>query len=196
MKGRKRRGRFGTLLFALPIVLIALVVAYQLISETYFNSGTLSVAAQSSGKYYPQVVLKVTATVGTQAGTTPFTLSVTQGTYTVNFSPMPWYSTPLSRTVSVVAGRTSYAVGVYDPIVKGVSVEANQFNVTSISAKHGVTPLVVINKMSVYAVIQGGPTGTIIIQPSQNYTNVFGSAGTYTFSILGADVPNLVVSVA
>jgi hypothetical protein len=196
LKGRKKRGRFGTFLFALPIIFFAVVIAYQLISETYFNSGSLTVAAQSSGKYYQAVPLNVTASVGKQTGTTPFTISLTQGSYTVNFLPIQWYSTPASRFVSVVAGRNSYALGVYDPIVRGVSIESNQFNVTSISAKHGVTPIVWTNGMSSYAVIQGGPSGNIIIQPSQNYTFVFQSAGTYTFNLFDSRAPDLVVLVS
>jgi len=195
MRGRKKRGKFGTLLFALPVILFVIIIAYQLILVNYFQSGTMIVEAQSTGKYYRVVGLNVSVNVGTQAGTTPLTLSLTQGSYTVTFPTIQWYSTPQSRTASVVAGRTTYAVGVYDPIVKKVSIEGNQFNATTVSAKHGVTPLIWINKMSGYAVLQGGPTGTIIIQPAQNYTYVFQNAGTYTFALFGTSAPDLTVSV-
>jgi hypothetical protein len=196
MKSRRKRGRFGTLLFALPIILFVLVIAYQLISETYFNTGTLIVEAKSSGRYYPAVSLNASVSVGTRGGTTPATLSLTQGTYTVVFTTVQWYTTPQSRTINVVAGKTSYALGVYDPIVKGVSIEGNQFNATTISAKHGVTPIVLINRMSGYAVIQGAPDGTIIIQSAQNYTHVFQNAGTYTLTLFDTSAPGLTVSVA
>ena len=196
MKRRGKRGRFGTLLFVLPTVLIALVVAYQLISVTYFNTGTLIVEAQSSGRYYQPIDLNVSVSVGIRGGTTPVTLTLTQGTYTAVFTPVPWYSTPQSRTVSVAAGRTSYAIGVYDPVVKGVTIVGGQFNATTISVKHAVTPFILINRMSGYAVIQGSPSGTIIIQPAQNYTNVFQNVGTYSLTLLGTGSPELTVSVS
>lgn len=196
MKNRKKRGKFGTLLFALPIAVFVLVIAYQLISETYFNSGTLVVAAQSSGKYGPVVGLNVSVSVESRGGTTPITLSLVQGTYMVIFPSVQWYSTPESRSVGVVAGRTAYVLGVYDPIVKGVSIEGSQFNGTTVSAKHGVTPLVLINKMSGYAVLMGAPDGTIIIQPARNYTHVFQSTGTYMLTLFGTSSPSLTVVVS
>lgn len=196
MKGRRKRGRYGTLLFALPIVLFALVIAYQLISETYFNSGTLIVQAQSSGRYNQSVDLNVLVSVGTRGGTTPVTIPLIQGTYTVVFPSVQWYSTPEPRTVSVVAGKTSYAIGVYEPVVKGVSIENGQFNATTMSVKHLVTPFVLINRMSGYAVIQGGPTGTIIIQPAQNFTYVFQNVGTFTLNLFGTSSPDLTVAVS
>lgn len=122
-------------------------------------------------------------------------LSLTQGTYTVVFSSVKWYSTPLPRTVSVLAGKTAYALGVYDPIVKGVSIEGSRFNATTTSVKHGVTPFVLINKMSSFAVVQGGPTGTIIIQSAKNFTYVFQNAGTYTLTLSGTSAPDLTVAV-
>jgi hypothetical protein len=202
MKGRKKRGRYGTLLFAVPIVVVVLAVAYQLISVTYFNTGTLVVQAQSSARYYPSVFLNVSASVGalsgstgTQEGQTPLTLSLTQGAYTVSFPTVQWYSAPQSRMVNILAGKTSYAVGVYDPIVKGVAIESNQFNATAISAKHGVTPVVWVNKMNSYAVVQGAPTGTIMIQPMTNYTYVFQTPGKYTITLFGAHAPVLNVSI-
>lgn len=196
MKARKKRGRFGTLLFALPIMIFVLVIAYQLISETYFNSGTLVVEAQSSGRYSSVMDLNVSVSLGTRGGTTPLTLPLTQGSYTVVYQSIQWYSTPQSRTVDVVAGKTSFALGVYLPIMKGISIESNQFNVTNISAKHSVTPIVMINRMSGYAVIQGGPADTIIIQPMQNYTYVYRNAGTYTLTLFGTGSPDLIVSVS
>jgi hypothetical protein len=195
MKGRRKRGRFGTLLFVLPIAIVILIVAYQFISETYFNSGTLVVEAQSSGRYYQSVGLNVSVNVDTRGGTTPLTLSLTQGTYTVAFPSVQWYSTPLPRTVSVLAGKTAYALGVYDPVVKIVSIEGGQFNSTTISVKHGVTPFVLINKMSDFAVVQGAPSGTIIIQSAKNFTYVFQNAGTYALT-LGTGAPDLTVAVA
>jgi hypothetical protein len=196
MKSRKKRGKFGTLLFALPITLFVLVIAYQLISETYFNSGTLVVAAESSGKYSAVIGLNVSVSVGSRGGTTPITLSLVQGVYTVVFPSLQWYSTPIPRTVSVLAGRTAYALGLYDPVVKGISIEGGQFNATDISIKHGVTPFVLINKMNGFAVVQGAPTQTIIIQSAKNYTYVFQNAGTYTLTLFGTSSPDLTVAVS
>jgi hypothetical protein len=202
MKGRKKRGRFGTLLFTVPILVVALAVAYQLISVTYFNTGTLIVQAQSSAKYYPSVFLNVSVSVstlsgntGTQGGRTPLTLTLTQGAYALAFPSLQWYSAPQSRMVSILAGKTSFSVGVYDPIVKGVAIVSNQFNVTTISAKHAVTPVVWVNKMSGYAIIEGAPNGTIMIQPRSNYTYVFQTPGTYALTLFGVQAPVLTVSV-
>jgi len=195
MKGRRKRGRFGTLLFVLPIVIIAFIVAYQLFSATYFNSGTLVVEAQSSGRYYQAVGLNVSVRVDTRGGTTPLLLSLTQGTYTVVFSTIQWYSTPSPRSVGVLAGKTSYALGVYDPVLKVVSIEGSQFNATTVSVRHGVTPLVLINKMSGFAVVQGLPTGTIIIQSAKNFTHVFQNAGTYSLTLFGTSAQDLTVAV-
>jgi hypothetical protein len=195
MKGRRKRGRLGTLLFALPILVVVILVAYQVISVSFFNSGTLIVEAQSSDRYYPSAKLNVSVSVGTRTGLTPLTLSLTQGAYTAVFPTVQWYSAPQSQMVSVLSGRTSYAVGVYEPIVKGATIEGNQFNVTRISAKHGVTPFVWINKMSGYAIVQGGPTGTIMIQPAMNYTYIFQNPGTYTFTLFGVQAPVLTVLV-
>ncbi|HEV2138949.1 MAG TPA: hypothetical protein VGR53_08905 [Nitrososphaerales archaeon] len=195
MKGRRKRGRFGTFLFALPIVLIGFVVAYQLISATYFNSGTLIVETQSSGRYYPAMTLSVSVSVDTSGGTTPLTLSLTQGTHTVVFPSVQWYSTPQQRTVSVLAGKSTYALGVYEPVLKVISIEGGQFNATTISIKHGVTPFVLINKMTSFASVQGAPIGTIIIQSAKNYTYVFQNSGTYTLTLFGTSAPNLTVAV-
>jgi hypothetical protein len=195
MKGRKKRGRFGTLLFALPIVIIVTVVAFQLISETYYSTGTLFIETKSSERFYPAVGLNVSASVGGQGGTTPFTLTLTQGVYTVVFPSVLWYSTPSPEIVTVIAGRTSYGLGVYNPIVKAVSVEGSQFNASSISARHGVTPISLINKMSGYAVIQGTPDGTIILQHAQNYTHVYKLPGTFTLTLFGTGAADLTVSV-
>lgn len=202
MKGRKRRGRFGTLLFAVPILIVIVVVAYQLISVTYFNSGTLIVQAQSSARYYPGVFLNVSVTVaavsgnsGTQEGQTPLTLSLTQGAYTIAFPQVEWYSVPQSRMVNILAGKTSYAIGVYDPVLKGVAIVGNQFNATTISAEHGVTPVVWINKMSGNAIVRGGPGGEFTIQPTMNYTYVFQTPGSYTLTLFGVQAPVLNIQV-
>ncbi len=181
MKRRKAKKRFGFLLFVVPAILIGLVVVYQIIEATYFQTGTLMVQAQSSDRYYPTVNLVVPANVGSKSGVTPFKLELAQGAYRVTFSEQQWYHTPSERFVNVVAGKTSYVVGVYDPIVKTVSISQGRFNSTQLAVMHGVTPVVWVNQMNDYVVMQSDLTGRVIIAPSQNFTYVFRNSGTFTF---------------
>jgi hypothetical protein len=44
-------------------------------------------------------------------------------------------------------------------------------------------------------VIQGAPTGTIIIQSAKNYTYVFQNTGTYALTLFGTSAPDLAVAV-
>jgi hypothetical protein len=196
LSGRKNRRRIGTLLFAIPIILLVALVAYQIIVGTGTQTGTLIVEAQSSDKYYSAIALRVPFTVGAQAGSTPMTLTLAQGSYNVSFSGVKWFVTPASKSVTVMAGKDTYAIGVYDPVVEVVSVSPDQFNTTRLSALHGVTPVVWVNHSGQDVVIDSGPTGRVIIAPSQNYTYIFQSAGSFEFSLPLTSAPDLVVSVS
>jgi len=179
LKNRRKGGRIGTLLFFIPIILIMAVVVYAIISATGSPNGTLVVEAQSSGQYSHVVSLAVTVSVNGQKVTTPATLTLSQGTYTVTFSGLPWYVTPPPRAVLVPATKTTYAVGTYDPIEEFVSVSGGSFNRTSLSVLHGVTPVVWINPSGIDQVIYSPPMGKVDIPPMQNFTYVFPQQGAF-----------------
>jgi len=192
---RRKGGRFGSLVFFIPVILVLVVIAYAVIAGSVSPVGTLTITAQSSGQYYPAVGLNATAKVGAHSGVTPFSLSLTEGTYTVTFATLPWYSTPAPRTADLVAGTTTFAVGVYDPLVRTVSISGDQFNNTRLTAMHGVTPVVWVNRMSQDVVLHSPVTGNVVVPAAQNFTYVFKAAGTFTFSIPASDSPELVIAV-
>jgi len=195
MKAKKRRNRFGTFAFFIPIILIVAVLAYAIITGTASPMGKLVVSAQSSSRFYSPVGLNVSVTVGTSSGITPFRLSLTAGIYQVTYPSVPWYSTPAAREISVIGGQSSYAVGVYDPLVRVVSIAQSHFNSTSISAMHGVTPVVFVNHMDTSVVLESELTGNVPIPSSQNFTVVFEGPGTFGFTLSGNLVSlNVVVS--
>ena len=196
MSGRKKRRRIGTLLFLLPVLVLVTLVAYEIFASNNLQTGTLIVEAQSSSRYYQAVILKVPVTVGSQAGTTPVNFTLTQGFYNVTFSEHKWYVTPSARSVTVSAGKSVYALGIYNPIVEVVSVNQGQFNTTRLSAMHGVTPVEWVNPSSEYVVIDSDATGRVIIPPLQNFTHVFQSAGTFLFSMPLVSAPSLVINVS
>jgi hypothetical protein len=196
LKGRKRRDRYGTLVFLIPVVLVVALAAYAIFDATLSQDGTLIVTAQTSAKYYPVEYLNVAVSLAGKSGTTPFNITLPQGTYTVTFPSQRWFTSPLSRTVNVTARGDSFVVGVYDPIPVTVSVSQTKFNTTAISVLHKVTPLIWVNPTNGYEVISSTLTGRIIIAPMQNYTYVFQESGSYSFSIVGSASPALqVVSV-
>jgi hypothetical protein len=79
--------------------------------------------------------------------------------------------------------------------VDTVSIRASQFNVTSITARQSVTPVVWINDMSTPALIQSSATGVVRILPAQNYTYVFKTTGAFDFALQSAVSTDLVVQV-
>lgn len=155
------------------------VVIYAIVSATGSPNGTLVVEAQSSGRYSRVISLGVTASINGQKAATPATLTLSQGTYSVTFSAVPWYVTPPPRVVVVPATKTSYVVGTYNPIEEFVSVDGGGFNRTSLSVLHGVTPVVWINPSSVDQVLYSPPMGNVDIPPMQNFTYVFPQEGTF-----------------
>jgi hypothetical protein len=185
MKAKRRGNRFGALVFFVPIVLIVAVIGYAVISGTASPKGTIVVTAQSSSRYYTPIELNASVTVGTASGVTPFRLLLASGIYKVTYSSLPWFSTPYARDISVIGSQSSYAVGVYDPLVRVVSIDQNHFNTTSVSALHGVTPVAFVNQMSNSVILESDVTGNIPIRPSQNFTYVFQGAGSFDFTLSG-----------
>jgi len=194
LRGRGKNRRLGVFLFIIPIILVVALVAYAVIDSTSFRNGTLIVEAQTSAKYYPARALGVPVSVSGKAGTTPYTVTLPAGTYTVTFSSARWFVSPQSRTVNLAGGETSYAVGIYDPIPVVVSVGQGRFNATSIEVMHAITPVVWVNPSSDYEVIFSNQTGRLFVPPLQNYTYVFSSQGKFAFSLVGTSSPELVVT--
>ena len=193
-KQGRRQKSLGKLAFFVPVVVIALVVVVGIIYSATTQTGTLIVVAYSSGRYSPQVALHPKVEVGAQTSTAPFNLTLPDGTYSVTYEPISWYTTPNSRTVTIVGGRTAYAVGVYSPVVRVISIGSNGFNSTSVTALHGVTPVVWVNDNSTFAVVDISSVGRIILEPSQNYTMIFPSAGAYLYEILNTGFSGTVTS--
>ena len=196
MRRRRKGDRLGKLLFLIPSVLIAAVVVYAAVLGTASTDGTLVVSAQSSSRYYPAQDLNAAASVGGHQGTTPFNVTLSQGPYTVTFQPLRWYTTPAGKALNVSAGRTSFAVGIYRPILDVVSASPKMFNVSNIEAMHNVTPVVLENPTDAYVTVYSVPTGTVAIPPMQNFTYVFRQSGTFAFSLPLSSSPSLVVTVA
>jgi len=167
--------------FLIPVILVCALVVYAIASNMSVQNGTLIVTAQSSNTFYSTQKLAVTATVGSKTGTTPMTLTLPVGVYTVTYSNITWYAPVSPRLVTVTGGQTSYAVAVYDPVVEYVSVAGGHFNQTRLTALHDVTPVVWVNPTSDDQIIYSQSTGKVEIFPGQNYTHIFQQAGTFTF---------------
>ena len=182
---KRRQGRLGRLLFILPIVVILIAVMYQIFSYYTVQQGTLVVNAETSNRYYPARLLNATISVAGVVRNTPTNLSLGAGVYTVTFSPLQWYHSPADRQIDVLAGRTAYAWGIYSPLVAVVEINQAGLNATKISALHGVTPVVWVNKTDKFTVLLGDVFNQAVINPGQNFTTIYQGAGTYGFSISG-----------
>ena len=182
----------GVALFMIPIVAIGLVVAYQFLTFSLNSTGTIIVTAQAGGKFAAPSPLKVPVVVAGRIEMTPLNLTLPQGEYSVGFGRIPWYNSPDNRTITVAGGKTAYAVGVYVPIVKGVEINAKGFNVTSLTAYHGVTPVTWVNHNATYAVLQITGLDNVIIATGQNFTYVFPSAGQYGYQLFSAQSKGIV----
>ena len=174
---RKYNPRIGKMLFFVPAAIIIILVVYAFVQLN--APGTLIVSAEDEN----QVQLNVHATVNGQTVTTPATVSLHQGSYTVDFTTIGWYYPPASRNVVITPGVTAYAVGVYQPTVEFVQVTPSGFNVTSITALHGVTPVTWINPTNTLVIFSGGPFQQVRVQPDQSYTYTFPTAETFTINV-------------
>lgn len=183
MKRNRNPGRNGKLLFFAPIVLVVGLVILGFYSAYSSRAGTLVVDAISSGRYSPSIPLHATATVGTTTQATPFNVTLNQGEYMVDYGAVAWYAAPSSRAIFVPAGKSLFAIGVYNPILRVIAASSQGFNSTSVSALHGVTPVVWVNLGGSYVVLEIDGVGRVTLQPSQNYTRVFQNPGTFYFDI-------------
>jgi hypothetical protein len=171
------------------------LVLFALIFYVSTENGTLVVEAMSSSRYSTSVPMQVPVTVGSVHGTTPFNLSLAQGQYTVVYGAVSWFRTPPPRTLQLTGGKTTYALAEYLPVIRAMSISNNGFNSTSVSAYHGVTPVVWLNQGATVAVLQIDTVGNVIVNPSQNYTHVFDSKGTFGFDIFNTGFNGVVKSV-
>jgi hypothetical protein len=141
--------------------------------------------------------LNLTAQVGSKSGLTPFHLLLTPGTYTILFPQEPWLYAPSSRTVEVPAGQTSYVVGVFSPIVREILIRDGQFNATTVTAFHQLTPLVFVNNMGNVVQLQIDSGNSYRVPPGGNLTYVFSQKGTFPVSLQGViGTPTVNVSVS
>jgi hypothetical protein len=185
MSRAKSSRRTGRIIFFIPIVVVLAIVLLAFVSFLTVQSGTLEVMAQSSGRYSPSVSLHPYVSIGSTTQVAPFNLSLAQSQYTVVFGPLSWYKTPAPKTLVLSLGKTEFAVGVYSPIMRGIAVSQNGFNSSSVTALHGVTPIVWINVGTLPVSIEVSNGGRVLLNPSQNYTAIFSSTGTFSF-----DIPN------
>jgi hypothetical protein len=186
LKSRPRRRRAGVLLFLLPFLVILGLVLYQ-VSIYYLTTpnGTLVVYAQTGSSFYSPKPLTTTATVDGRSESTPFNLTLRQGTYTVQFASIPWFKTPLTKTVSVLSGKTAYAAGEYDPVTVGVTLTNAGFNATSLTVLDSYTPLIVSNQNGSDVVLRSTffASGARDLFTTRDLTLVFPSPGNYTFVV-------------
>jgi len=186
----KRRRRFGKLLFALPVILLVAAILYGYFSVS--QPGSLVVDARDAHTLNP---LAVQAYVNGKSVTTPTTLSLVQGVYTVTFSDLLWYQTPGARTVSLPAGHTAYALGEYMPTPEIIRISSQGFDTTSISAKGGLSPVVWVNTSTQFVVLLGDQFNRVIINPNQNFTYVYQGTGHFQYSIWQTDFAGTVDAV-
>lgn len=186
-RGKRFNSKLGVLFFIIPILLIGSIVLYAFVQLN--TPGTLIVSAESclKGQNNPCNPLTVSATVDDKTGTTPWTLSLTQGNYVVNFTTIEWYHPASARDVSIVPGKTAYAVAVYDPIAKVVQVTSGGFNATEITALHNVTPVNWTNPSTSVVTFTGSPLGTISLEPGESLSYTFTASGVYNYTVLSTD---------
>ena len=177
-------------MFFIPILIVLFLIALALLSGATGTTGVLVVHAQSSASSSTQ--LRVSAKVNGETLTTPFNLTLNQGSYVVDFNPLTWYTAPIPETILLSAGKTAYAVGVYTPVERTIAISSNGFNQTSVTALHGVTPLVWMNEAGFPLVLDVQGLQAVPLQAGQNYTHVFQSAGKFSFSIFETSAQGLV----
>jgi hypothetical protein len=184
---KKNSKRIGRLLFFIPVIAVLALVILGLISVVLNQDGILVVATYTSDKYYSEIPLHVPVTVAGRVVTSPFNLTLLQGSYSVVYPSVKWFVTPQAKTVGLSAGKTIYAIGVYVPVVMVVSISVNGFNASSIKAMHQITPVTWVNDQSTSVVLDVSSIGRVSLHPSQNFTTVFASSGTYGFDVFNTN---------
>ena len=161
--------------------------------------GTVEIKAQTHNPAQTtdveDVPVKVQATVDGMTGTTPFSVSLPQGNYQVNYSSIPWYQTPASKEVAVAPGQTVYAVAQYLPTVRVIGVSPSGFNSSLITVLHGVTPVVWINRSGSSVTFDSNESGMQILGAGQNVTVIYPDPGNFGYALLSSNV-TLIVRVA
>jgi hypothetical protein len=186
VKDSKISRRLGRILFLIPVI-VALVLVIVAVISTANPNGTISIRAESSGRYYSPISLAVSATVNGITQKTPFNLSLPQGEYTIQFSPLTGYEPPSQVQATVIHGGVAYATAIYNPVVRVISDLGGVFNATSVQAIRSVTPVIWVNEKGSYFVINVTPIGRIIIPPFQNFTYVFPDAGSFGYNTLSGN---------
>jgi plastocyanin len=171
------------LLFALPLLLLTAIIAYGYYAS--IQPGTLVISARDA---HSLKGLSVPVVVNGVLETTPSNLSLPQGVYTVTFITVQWYQTPGPRSISLSAGRTAYALGEYKPDPAVVQITPSGFDITSLSAKGGLTPITWVNRSGATVLLDGDLFNRAFILPNQNFTYTYTAAGSYTFWIDSTDV--------
>ncbi len=176
MNPRTRKKSRGGYLFLLPLAILVTIIIYGYYTSS--QPGTLIVEARDPSF---QKDLIVQASVNGKLVTTPSTLALPQGVYTVNYNTVQWYQTPTPRVISLLAGRTAYAIAEYRPVVEVVGIFGNGFNVTSLSAKSKVTPVVWVNTSDHFVVLMGDQFNLAVMNPRENFTYIYQSPGKFLF---------------
>jgi hypothetical protein len=183
----KRHRRSSTIVFLIPFLVIGVAIAYLTYSAAFASSGTLLVRAGSSHSQ-----LQAGFTANGQRGQTPMNLTLNHGSYTVAFSPLPFYQTPSPLEVTVLSGKTTYAFGLYVPAPEGVAISGQSFNTTSITALHGVTPVTWVNNNASTVTLLGNDFPQVDILPGRSFTHVYASPGTFSFELQGSSTTGTV----
>jgi hypothetical protein len=187
LERKKARKRYGRIVFFIPTLVVLAVAAFGIISFISIQTGTIVVEAMSSGRYTTSVQLHPYVSVGGKTEQSPFNLTLPQGQYTVEFGQLSWYLTPGTRSVVVSGGKTQFAVAVYDPVVRVISISSAGFNSTSTTAEHGLTPVIWVNLSKEVFTLSIQGLAKIPLNPGENYTAVFPSQGTFSYSIPNYD---------
>jgi energy-converting hydrogenase Eha subunit F len=180
---KKASKRFGRIVFFIPTLVVLAVAAFGIISFISIQTGTIVVEATSSGRYAASIQLHPYVSVGGKTEQSPFNLTLPQGQYTVEFGQLTWYLTPAARSVAVSGGKTQYAVAVYDPVVRVISMSSAGFNSTSVTAEHGLTPVIWVNISAEVFTLNIQGLARVSLNPGENYTAIFSSQGTFSYSI-------------
>jgi hypothetical protein len=177
----RRKSRYnptiGKLLFVIPVIVIIAVGVYAFVQLN--TPGTLVVRAEDQN----QKQLSAEFTVNGHQYVTPAKISLPAGSYTVDFYTLTWYYPPSTQDVTVRPGQTIYAGASYVPQVMFVQVTTTGFNTTSISALHGVTPVVWKNPSGATVDFTSGPFKGLYLNAGQSYSYTFSTAGKYAIMI-------------
>ncbi|MDG6909831.1 MAG: hypothetical protein JRN08_05635 [Nitrososphaerota archaeon] len=187
MKNSRKSRRKGTLAFLIPMVIFVVIVIFGIAYAFGPQQGTIVIRA-----VYGTEELHVTATLNGQQVQTPYNATVTQGYYNVVFPPLQWYVAPPAHALTLGAGKTAYAVGVYTAAKVAVGVTPGGFNQTAVGALHGVTPVAWVNTGTQEVVVVVSGVGSVDLVPGQAHSVVFAAAGVYGFHILDTSITGTV----